>query len=125
MPENDLKKLEDLQRSKCRDWQTEFAAIDWEARIAIGKSFFTDLQPKNGLRIMSSGSMTGWYLFAGESMSDDPDHFDPYCATHLVELAPDILVYPGLPVGWRFLHAPEYEDVWFDPNLIASDRFDP
>jgi hypothetical protein len=28
--------------------------------------------------------------------------------------------YLGLALGWRFLIAPEYEDVWYDTNLLKD-----
>ena len=42
----------------------------------------------------------------------------PIHTLHLYEWKPEIIKYLGLPPGWRFLIAPGYEDVWFDPNLV-------
>jgi hypothetical protein len=29
-----------------------------------------------------------------------------------------VSLYLALPAGWRFLLAPDHEDVWFDVNLL-------
>jgi hypothetical protein len=39
---------------------------------------------------------------------------------HIDEWAPNIKKYLGLPPGWRFLIAGDYEDVWFDPDIIIE-----
>ena len=31
---------------------------------------------------------------------------------------PEVLPYLALPPGWRFLLAPDYQDVWFDESLL-------
>ena len=102
----------------CSRFSTDFTPIDWELRIGIADDFFSDALPKNGLRHPAHGNMTGWYLWAGEALSTDEDYFRPYCARQLVDRCPEILRYLGLPSGWRFLVAPNYEDVWFDASLL-------
>ena len=37
--------------------------------------------------------------------------------SHMVDICPGRLKSLGLPPGWRFLVAPDYEDVWFDEKL--------
>lgn len=37
---------------------------------------------------------------------------------HLDQLCPEIQKFLGLPPGWRFLIAENYEDVWFDISLL-------
>jgi hypothetical protein len=32
-----------------------------------------------------------------------------------------VFPYLALPPGWRFLLAPGYEDVWYDPTLLDLD----
>lgn len=103
---------ETAQRKLCDRYLAEFTPIDWALRVAIADDFFTDTLPKNGIRIAVEGNMTGWYLFAGEAMSEANHYYKPYCADHLPDLLPAVIPYLGLPVGWRFLLAPNYEDVW-------------
>lgn len=76
--------------------------------------------PVNGLRHPPAGTTCGWYLWAGEEFSEDPDFFVPLHVTHLPDWCPAAMPYLGLAPGWRFLIAPGYEDVWFDPSLLRD-----
>ncbi len=51
-------------------------------------------------------------------MSRDPDYFQTLHVIHIGDWRPELLPYLGLPSGWRFLIAPNYEDVWYNPDLI-------
>lgn len=73
--------------------------------------------PIHGLRHSSSKNITGWYLWVGEYSSAD-DFFQPVHLSHLLERCPITLPYLGSPAGWRFLIAPDYEDVWKDDSLL-------
>lgn len=77
--------------------------------------------PINGLRHQPEGDTCGWYIWAGEDFSQDPDFFLPVHVSHLSEWCPAALPYLGLAPGWRFLIAPDYEDVWFDPSLLDPE----
>jgi hypothetical protein len=46
--------------------------------------------------------------------------FLPLHVTHLESRCPEIIKYLGLAPGWRFLVAPDYEDVWYDKALLHS-----
>ena len=74
--------------------------------------------PLNGLRHPVEGDMTGWFLWAGEAFSEDPEWFKPLCVEHLPEWCAAVQPYLGLAPGWRFLIAGDYEDVWFDETLL-------
>lgn len=47
------------------------------------------------------------------------DYFEPCHVEHLETICPSVMPYLLLPPGWRFLIAPDYEDVWFDDTLHA------
>lgn len=55
---------------------------------------------------------------ASSDMAARPDNFEPLYVEHLIERCPSILKYLGLAPGWRFLLAPNYEDLWFDEKLL-------
>jgi hypothetical protein len=75
--------------------------------------------PVNGLRHPPEADTTGWFIWAGEEYSDDPDFFVPLHVEHLIDWRPEILKYLALPPGYRFLLGEHgYEDVWFDENLL-------
>ena len=112
---------EQAQRKVCGRYSADFTPIHWASRVAVAADFFSDALPKNGLRIAANDNMTGWYLYAGETMSEDAGYFKPYCSGHLPHLLPSVVAYLGLPIGWRFLLAPNYEDVWHDESLVMAE----
>lgn len=76
--------------------------------------------PLNGLRHRPAADTCGWYIWAGDEMSEDADFFLPLHVDHVAEWCPEAEPYLALPPGWRFLIAPGYEDVWFDPALLET-----
>jgi hypothetical protein len=88
--------------------------------VGIAGNVRSGLQPVNGLRHPPDVGTTGWFIWAGEQLSDEPGFFVPLHVAHLAEWCPAVLPYPELPPGWRFLIAPEYEDVWEDPSLLDT-----
>jgi len=72
--------------------------------------------PLPGLRHPPKGETAGWYIWRGELSS--ADDFAPLHAAHLAERVPETLPYLALPPGWRFLLAPDREDVWDDQALL-------
>jgi hypothetical protein len=90
-------------------------------KIGIALSTLNDRPPLNGLRHNPEGDTSGWYVWAGEYSSED-NFFDPLHIMHLSTICPEIIPYLGLPPGWRFLIAPDHEDVWVDSSLLASTR---
>lgn len=76
------------------------------------------LMPIHGLRHPPHGDTSGWYIWAGEHLSSDPDFFEPVHVAHLPDLCPVVMQYLGLPPGWRFLLAGDYEDLWVDTQLL-------
>lgn len=86
-------------------------------KVGVARNVRERLVPLNGLRHTPEGDTTGWYIWAGEELSDDPQFFEPIHVGHLAELCPEVLPYLALPPGWRFLIAPSYEDVWEDATL--------
>jgi hypothetical protein len=73
--------------------------------------------PIHGLRHLPEGDNCGWYIWRGE-LTDDADFFDASHVAHLGDHAPEVLPYLALPPGWRFLIAPDHQNVWFDAQLL-------
>ena len=73
--------------------------------------------PVHGLRHPPTPDTTGWYIWHGE-LTGAPDFFQPLHVAHLDELVPHVARYLALPPGWRFLIAQNYEDVWYDADLL-------
>lgn len=106
------------QRDTCDRYEVEFVPAPRHLKVGIARNVREGILPINGLRHLPAGDTTGWYIWAGEELSDDPNFFVPLHVEHLVEWCPDALRFLGLPPGWRFLVAGEYEDVWEDASLL-------
>lgn len=102
----------------CIKYNMPFFASPNELKVGIAKNVKSGLMPINGLRHPPEGDTTGWYIWAGEEYSNDPDFFVPLHVEHLEEWSPLILKYLGLPPGARFLVTNDYEDVWEDKTLL-------
>jgi hypothetical protein len=87
-------------------------------RVGIARNVRDGLWPLNGLRHPVAGETSGWYIWAGSEWSEADDFFVPLHIEHLVEWCPAVIPYLALGPGWRFLVAPDFEDVWFDENLL-------
>jgi hypothetical protein len=87
-------------------------------KVGIAANVRKGLLPINGLRLAPDAGTTGWFIWAGDVMSEDEDFFLPLHVTHLEDWCPQVVRFLGLPPGWRFLVAGDYEDVWADPSLL-------
>ena len=86
--------------------------------MGIASNVRSGLVPLNGLRHPTTDDTTGWYIWAGQELSDAEDFFVPLHAVHLSEWCPQVLRFLGLPPGWRFLVDGQHEDVWRDDSLF-------
>jgi hypothetical protein len=110
--------LSDMQREICLKFGASYLASDDDLKIGISRTFDPAQFPVNGLRHPPEGDTSGWYIWSGEEFPTGDDSFVPLHAFHLNDRCPEIVKYFGLAPGWRFLVAPGYEDVWFDPGLL-------
>lgn len=111
----------ETQRKVCEEWGSEFVETLSSQKIGISENTRDNIFPINGLRHPPSGDTSGWYIWAGNEIGSSDDFFLPLHAEHLDEWCPIIEKYLGLAPGWRFLIAPDYEDVWFDASLLADE----
>jgi hypothetical protein len=110
--------LEGLQREICKKYGAEFMPSPLHLTVGVALNLREGLSLINGLRHPPEGTATGWFIWAGEEFSEAADFFKPLHVQHLDEWAPAVKKYLGLGPGWRFLIADDYEDVWFDANLL-------
>ena len=108
------------QKIICERFNTAFIEAPSSLKVGISLNVKEGVQPVNGLRYQPEGDTSGWYIWAGENLSNDPDFFVPLHIEHLPDWCPDIIKYLGLPPGWRFLTAINYEDVWEDKTLLEK-----
>ena len=109
------------QRETCEKFGAEFHPAPVEAKLGISENVRAGELPLNGLRHPPMGDTSGWYVWAGYELPTDPDFFKALHIEHIAEWCPRIQKYLGLAPGWRFLIADDYEDVWFDPELLKVD----
>lgn len=106
----------------CRRFGAPVAPVADDMKVGVARNVRDGLLPLNGLRHPVVGDTSGWYIWAGEELSEDPDFFVPLHVEHLAEWCPGALPYLALPPGWRFLVAPGQEEVWRDDALLADRR---
>jgi len=111
--------LEKLQKELCKKYCAEFVYSPNDLKVGISTNVREGILPINGLRHPLEGDTSGWYIYAGEKLTDEPDFFKPLHVEHLDDWCPQIKKYLGLAPGWRFLIAGDYEDVWFDESLLS------
>jgi hypothetical protein len=104
----------------CEKYDTRFYETPFNLKVGVAYNLKNlSLYPINGLRHNPEGDTTGWYIWAGEDLSDDPNFFAPLHLEHLLKWRPEVLKFLGLPPGFRFLIGNKsYEDVWYDETLI-------
>ncbi len=108
-----------FQKLICSSFKAEYVASPADFKVGIALNTKSNLRPIHGLRHSIQGDTTGWYIWAGEELSADPNFFVPLCVKHLQEWCPDVIKYLGLAPGWRFLIDDEgYQDVWYDASLL-------
>jgi hypothetical protein len=110
--------LREQQLNVCKRFGVEPFPAPSDLKVGIARNVRTGLWPLNGLRHPPEGDTTGWYIWAGEELKSDAGFFDPLHVEHIGEWRREVLPYLALPPGWRFLIAPNYEDVWFDESLL-------
>lgn len=109
---------ESEQRAICALHKVKFCPAPVDLKLGIAVNVQEGLLPINGLRHPPEGDTSGWFIYAGEEFSDDPNLFKPLHIKHIPDWCPQIDKYLGLPPGWRFLLADDYEDVWYDESLL-------
>lgn len=110
--------IEKAQKEVCEKYGAVYCSAPSGMKVGIALNVREGLIPINGLRHPAEGDTTGWYIWAGEDLSDSPDFFKPLHVKHLSSWCPQAQKYLGLPAGWRFLIAGDYEDVWYDESLL-------
>ena len=110
--------MKNKQLEICERYNSDFVESPLYLKVGITNNVKEGVFPINGLRINPERDTTGWYIWAGENLSDDANFFQPIHVEHLDTWSPLIKKFLGLSPGWRFLITNDYEDVWFDEELI-------
>jgi hypothetical protein len=113
--------LASKQRETCARLRLDYLPCEPHLKIGIARNVREGVLPIHGLRHAPEGDTSGWYIWAGGEPSADEEFFVPIHASHVNEWSPLIEPFLGLPVGYRFLIAPDAEDVWFDEAVLRAD----
>lgn len=111
--------VEEQQRDTCRRFGAPYDPPSAGSKVGIALQT-QGHQPLNGLRHPAEKATCGWYLWWGDTWTEDPDFFQPLHVEHLSDRCPEIVPYLGLGPGWRVQVAPGHEDVWYDPALLRT-----
>ena len=80
----DLNKgLVDQQKDVCLKYKADYCPSPDHFKVGIALNVKEGLRPINGLRHPAEGDTTGWYIWAGEERSNDPNFFQPLHVEHL------------------------------------------
>lgn len=109
---------DETQQALCSRFGAQFCVSPEMHKMGIAWNVRSTLIPINGMRHPPTKDVTGWYIWAGEHLSEADDFFVPLHVSHLDEWRVGLTKYLGLAPGWRFLIAPGHEDVWFDEKLL-------
>ncbi len=104
------------QKALCDKYGAEYSPISNYSFLSISKGFDPKSFPINGLR-HSEMKSSGWFIWSGD-YSDSDDFFETIHAHHMNDICDSVIKYLALAPGWRFLFDNDYEDVWYDPDLI-------
>lgn len=108
------------QAAICRRFGSAVVAPAPNLKVGIALATLS-LSPLNAFRHPPEGDTSGWYIWGGERLSDDPAFFQPLHTTHLSEYCASVLPYLALAPGWRVLIAQGHEDVWYDKSLLDTE----
>lgn len=108
------------QKALCGKLGVEFMPSPLGSIAGLSRKYRQSIGPVNGMRCMPGTGENGWYFWCGEELGQFDDFFQPVHVSHIVEALPRVAKFLGLPPGWRFLLADNYEDVWFDASLLNS-----
>lgn len=73
------------QRSVCERLSAHYVATFGSDKLGVADNLRSGLLPINGLRHPPVGNTSGWYIWAGTELPDDPDFFQPLHADHISE----------------------------------------
>jgi hypothetical protein len=114
------KSIVEMQREVCRRIGADYLACEPDSILGLADTLRQELLPLNGLRYLPVNGTNGWFIWAGEELSQADDFFKPVHAHHLTIIKPQLIKYCGLAPGWRFLIAGDYEDIWYEAALLKE-----
>lgn len=99
------------QKLLCEEVGSAYVEVKGDDVIAVAVHTLNK-DPIVGIRKLAEGEeQVSWYIYGGEL--EGADSFETMTVRKFQELAPEVLPYLALDVGYRFMiDADDYEDVW-------------
>jgi len=108
----------DAQRKVCERHGSPVIYPDEHMKIGVALQT-KGRQPIRGRRYKPENGTEGWYIYAGDDTSEDPDFYKPVHIVHLHEIWPELIPYLALAPGYGFVIDDEgYEDIWYEPDIV-------
>jgi hypothetical protein len=114
-------KITTVRHEICLRYGADLVDVGDGDMLGVALNVKDGIKPLNGLRHPIVGNFSGWYIWSGTEWSEKEDFFKPMHISHVHSWNPLISRYLGLAPGWRFLATEDYEDVWFDQQLLEID----
>ena len=70
-----IRKVAQEQLAICLKYKVDYQPLDFGLKLGIADNLLTAMVPQNGLRHPQEHGTCGWYLWAGEELSQDADFF--------------------------------------------------
>ena len=114
-----IKDYLDEQKKICQKYGSEMYLVDESQKVGIALHTLNQ-SPIYGVHLRPEGDTSGWYFWGGEH-SESADFYQAVHINHLPEIASILLKYLALAPGFKFIIDDQgYEDVWFEPEIIAT-----
>lgn len=100
------------QKLLCEEFGSAYIEVSGDDIIAVAVQTLNK-DPLVGIRKRSeTEENVSWYIYGGE-LEEGTDNFETMTVRELQEIAPEVLPYLALDVGFRFMiDGDDYEDVW-------------
>ena len=110
--------IDKQQRAVCKKYGVEWVEADPFFAVGLAKNISATAMPLNGHRHPVKDDFTGWMIWSGEvDLPSQPvDYFERVHVHHLGDYCPAAIRFLGLPPGWSFMVAGDFEDVWEEAN---------
>lgn len=100
------------QKLLCEEFGSVYIEVSGDDVIAVAVQTLNK-DPLVGIRKQpTTDENVSWYIYGGE-LEEGIDNFETMTVRELQDIAPDVLPYLALDVGFRFMiDGDDYEDVW-------------
>lgn len=85
--------IEREQRRICNQYGANYFPAEDNLKLGISLNVKEGIIPINGLHLYPEKGTSGWFIWAGEEFSEDPDFFVPLHIEHIDDWVPNVKKY--------------------------------